>query len=128
LRLAVGAVFLMHGTRELFQVGFSGVAGLFGSMHIPLPFVSAVVVTLVEFLGGLALLLGVFTRLAAALIAMDMLVAVFMVYSKPSFFHKAGIEYPIILLAATIALALSGPGAASLDHITGRNAIRATSE
>jgi putative oxidoreductase len=114
LRLVVGSVFLVHGAQKLFQVGLARLAGIFGSLHIPLPLVSAVFATLVEFVGGIALLLGVFTRWAAALIASDMLVAVLVTYLEPGFFKKAGIELPITPLAAGIALALSGPGAASL--------------
>jgi putative oxidoreductase len=115
LRLVVGTIFVVHGAQNLFQSGFSGVAGTFGSLHIPLPLVSAVMVTLVEFLGGMALVLGVLTRWAAALLAIDMLVAVLVVHFEPAFFKKGGIELPLTLLAACIALALSGPGAASLD-------------
>jgi putative oxidoreductase len=84
-------------------------------LHIPLPFISAVAVTLVEFVGGTALVLGAVTRWAAALIAMDMSVAVLMVHRHLALFHKGGIELPLILLASCVALALSGPGAASLD-------------
>jgi putative oxidoreductase len=73
-------------------------------------------VTLVEVLGGAAILLGLFPRLAAALIAIDMLVAVLVVYFKPTFFQKGGIELPITLFAASVALALLGGGAASLDN------------
>jgi putative oxidoreductase len=114
LRLVVGAVFLRHGLLKL--LGFHAAVGLFEAMHMPLPFLSAVVVTLVEVLGGAAILLGLFPRLAAALIAIDMLVAVLVVYFKPTFFQKGGIELPITLFAASVALALLGGGAASLDN------------
>jgi putative oxidoreductase len=75
---------------EAFQVGLAGLAGIFGSLHIPLPLVSAVFATLVEFVGGIVLLLGVFTRWAAALIASELLVAVLVTYLEPGFFKKAG--------------------------------------
>ena len=114
LRLTAGYVFLVHGAQDLFQLGFSGVAGTFGSLHIPLPFASAVVVTLLEFFGGIALWLGVFTRWAAALLAIDMLVAVAVVLLEPSSFQKGGVELPLMMLGASIALALSGPGALAL--------------
>ena len=115
LRLVVESVFVAHGAQKLFQVGLGGVAGMFGSLHIPQPLVSAVFATLVELVGGIVLLLGVFTSWAAALIASEMLVVVLVTYLELGFFKKAGIELPIALLAACIALALSGPGAASLD-------------
>jgi len=114
LRLTAGYVFLVHGAQDLFQFGFSGLAGTFGSLHIPAPFASAVVVTLLEFFGGIALWLGVFTRWAAALLAIDMLVAVIVVLLEPSFFQKGGVELPLMMLGASIALALSGPGMLAL--------------
>jgi putative oxidoreductase len=115
LRMVAGTIFITHGAEKLFHFGSSGIAGLFAVLHIPLPFISAVAVTLVEFVGGTALVLGAVTRWAAALIAMDMSVAVLMVHRHPALFHKGGIELPLILLASCVALALSGPGAASLD-------------
>ena len=72
------------------------------------------VVTLVEFFGGLALVLGLFTRWAAVLIACDMLVAVTVVHLRGGFFLPKGFEYALTMLAASIALALAGPGAAAL--------------
>ena len=76
LRLAVGLVFLMHGGQKLFVFGVAGVAGFFGNLGIPAPMAAAVVVSLVEFLGGIALVLGFLTRWAALLLAINMLVAV----------------------------------------------------
>src|SRR2546430_8359996 len=53
LRVIVGIVFLVHGAQKLFVFGFHGVAGMLGGMGIPVPAVSAVILTLVEFLGGI---------------------------------------------------------------------------
>ena len=114
LRIAVGVVFLMHGGQKLFVLGLHGVAGMLGGMGLPLPMVSATVLTLVEFLGGLALILGIFTRYAALLIAFAMLVAILLVHLKGGFFLPRGFEYPLVLLAANLTLALSGPGALAL--------------
>ncbi len=117
LRVVVGIVFLAHGWQKLFGFGFHGVAGFFGGAGIPLPFVSAVVVTLVEFLGGIALVIGLLTRWAAALNGFDMLVAVLAVHLRNGFFDEQqhGVEYPLTLLAACVALAMLGPGAVSVD-------------
>jgi putative oxidoreductase len=124
LRVVVGVVFLMHGGQKLFVYGFHGVAGLFTSLGIPLPAISAVVVTLVEFVGGACLILGVATRLAAALLAFDMLVAIFVVHLKNGFFDQTrGFEFPLSLLAASVCLALSGPGAASIGSLFAKKGV-----
>jgi putative oxidoreductase len=116
LRVTVGIVFLVHGYQKLFTFGFHGVAGMFGHMGIPLPAFFAVVVTLVEFVGGLLLILGVATRIAAAFIAMDMLGVILFVHAKHGFFSPAGVEFPLTLLAAAVCLTLAGGGALSLKR------------
>jgi len=55
-------VFLVHGLQKLLVMGFGGVAGFFGSLGVPAPGLFAVLVTLVEVLGVLALILGLLTR------------------------------------------------------------------
>lgn len=115
LRVVVGAVFLMHGCQKLFVMGFHGVAGFLGVLGVPAPAVAAVVLTLVEFVGGALLVLGLFTRWAAWLLSIDMVMAILLVHLKKGFFNPQGFEYPLTLLAANIAIALAGPGAASMD-------------
>ncbi|HEY1262829.1 MAG TPA: DoxX family protein [Terriglobales bacterium] len=121
LRIVVGIVFLVHGGQKLFQLGLHGVTGFFQMIHIPLPAVAAAVVTFVEFLGGVALILGLATRWAAILIALDMAGAIFFVHGSKGFFlQSGGFEYAMTLLAANVALALAGPGAAALDNLIGK--------
>jgi putative oxidoreductase len=120
LRIAVGAVFLAHGAQKLFVFHFAGVTQFFTKGGIPLPHVSAVVVTLVEFLGGIALVLGLGTRIASLLIAIDMLGATFFVHLKHGFFLPTGFEYAFTMLAANVGLMLTGPGALALDNLFGR--------
>jgi putative oxidoreductase len=115
LRVVVGIVFLAHGAQKVFTFGHQGVTGMLGSMGVPLPGVMSVVLMAVEFLGGAALVLGLFTRWVAALNGFDMVVAILLVHLKNGFIKPGGFEHPLTLLAACVALAMLGPGAASLD-------------
>ena len=120
LRVMIGVVFLMHGGQKLLVFGFHGVAGMLASLKIPLPATSAVVLTMVELLGGAGLLLGLATRIAAALLVVEMLVAVLAVHLKNGFFLPAGFEYALTLLVGNLCLALAGPGELSIDGMVAR--------
>ncbi len=115
LRVVTGIIFLAHGWQKLFGMGFHGTAGMFGAMGVPMPAVSSAIVTLVECLGGIALVIGLLTRWAAALNGFDMIVAILLVHLKHGFLKPGGVEHPLIMLAACIALVVMGPGAASVD-------------
>lgn len=122
LRVVVGAVFLAHGAQKLLVMGVGGLAGFFSQVGIPFPTLSAGLVTGVELLGGLALILGLFTRLAAVPLAITMAVALATVHLPAGFFLPDGYEYVLVLLAATTGVALTGPGALALDNVrSGRN-------
>jgi putative oxidoreductase len=117
IRLVVGIVFLMHGGQKLFVLGFGAVAAYMARVGIPAPMAAAVVVTLVEFLGGLALLLGLFTRWAAIPLAVNMAVAIITVHLRNGFFLPNGYEFALTLLGANVALILLGSGGASVDRL-----------
>lgn len=120
LRMVVGGVLMAHGMQKLVLYGIGGTAGFFAHVGIPVPMVAAVLSIGAESLGGLALVLGLGTRWAAAVLTINMAVAVLAVHLKNGFFLPTGFEYAFTLLAANVALVLTGPGAFALDHVVGR--------
>lgn len=110
LRLVIALVFLMHGGQKLFVYGIAGTTAAMQGMGIPLPHVSAIFVTAVELLGGLAILAGVYTRWAALLLVGDMAVAILAVRLRGGFFAPQGFELELTLLAGALTLALLAPG------------------
>lgn len=105
LRLAVGAIFIYHGWGKLADMDKT-IAG-FGMMGFPLPAFFAWLVALVEFVGGIALVLGVYTKEVAKLLAIIMLVAILKVHLGGGF---KGMEYQLALLGGSLALAGVGAG------------------
>ena len=126
LRLVLGVVFFAHGAQKLLGwfggYGFSGTMGFFtGAMHIPAAL--AFLAIAAEFFGGLGLILGFLTRIAAFGIAANMVVAITMVHGAFGFFMNwtgtqkgEGFEYHLLVLAMTGFLMLRGAGAFSLDR------------
>lgn len=116
LRIALGAVFIVHGYAKL--TGMDGTIGFFGNIGIPLPAFSAWLVALVEFLGGISVLLGIFTRISAGLIAIVMVVAMITVKFAQGF--SGGWEFDFVLLMISLALVIKGDGEFSLGKVVGK--------
>jgi putative oxidoreductase len=92
-----------------------GTADIMSKLGIPLPSIAAVVVIAAELLGGLAILLGVITRLAGALLAFEMLIAILVARLHGGFFAPYGYEFELTLLMACLTFAAVGPGGSSLE-------------
>jgi putative oxidoreductase len=131
LRLGLGAIFLLHGWDKLDLVHGNYGADWAGQMWAAQPAGAAgtvvpapltyqwvqLAVAWAEFLGGAALILGLFTRVAALGMIVIQIGAIFLVTAALGFFHKVGgWEYNFVLLAACLATFVAGGGAFSLDH------------
>ena len=117
LRLAVATIFIRHGAQKLFVYGFAGVTGAFTQMGVPVPGVMGPFIGLLEFFGGIALLIGFLTRLFALGFVFDMLVAILLVQLKRGF---SGYELEFLLLGSSLALVFAGAGGFSVDALLAR--------
>jgi putative oxidoreductase len=127
LRLLLGVVFFPHGAQMALGwfggYGFSGTMGFFtGTLHIPAPF--AFLAIAAQFAGAIALILGLFTRVAALGIAVNMLVAVAMVHAQYGWFMNwfgnqkgEGFEYHLLAIGIAIVLMIRGGGKWAADTV-----------
>ena len=125
LRVILGIVFFAHGAQKMLGwfggFGFHATMGSFAHMGMPAPV--AFLVICAEFFGGLGLIVGLLTRIAALGIAGEMVGAIFMVHLPNGFFMNwmgaqkgEGIEYHLLVIAMGAALFLRGAGAFSADR------------
>jgi putative oxidoreductase len=117
LRIIIGVVFIAHAYLKLFGFGMAGTTGFMGSLGIPAPALAAWFSVLAESLGGLAQIIGIFTPVAGLALAVDMVGAIFFAKLHGGFFAPKGYELELTLLVASLALALTGPGAFSLRDV-----------
>jgi putative oxidoreductase len=127
IRLVLGVIFFAHGAQKMLGwfggYGFTGTMGFFtGVMHIPALF--AFLAIAAEFFGGLGLIFGFLTRIAAFGVFSNMVVAIAMVHHQFGFFMNwtgtqkgEGYEYHLLVLAIAAFLMIRGGGAASIDRI-----------
>ena len=119
LRLGIGATFILHGYPKLFPSGPGGFAGLLQNLGFPGPVFLAYMVSILEFVGGIAMVLGLFVRYIDVLMAIEMIVTstrVKMPRGVGFIFSKGtGWELDFLLLIIALALVLLGAGAISVD-------------
>ncbi|MGA8537854.1 MAG: DoxX family protein [Terriglobales bacterium] len=125
LRLVLGVVYFAHGAQKM--LGWFGGFGFHGTMaffeHMGMPAAVAFLIICTEFFGGLGLIVGLLTRIAALGIGVEMIGAIFMVHLPNGFFMNwygnqkgEGFEYHLLAIAMAAALLLRGSGAFSVDR------------
>jgi putative oxidoreductase len=130
LRLTLAVVLWPHGAQKALGLfGGGGIAATVGglSQHAGVPVALAYLVIAVEFLGPVALVLGILTRLTALGIFVDMFMAAYLVHARNGFFmnfsgHQAGegVEYFVYACGIALALLIAGAGAYSIDAAVAR--------
>ncbi len=116
-RIAIGVIFLAHGWQKLFTNGIDGTTRFFTSAGVPVPGLSAWAATVLELVGGGALVLGVAVPVVGVLLALDMLGAFFFVHAgKGIFVAQGGWELVLALGVTSLLLAALGAGRLSVDH------------
>lgn len=121
LRVIVGITYVMHSYLSLFRFTPAGTAAFLASVGLPAPALMAWILILVHGLGGILLILGLWTRWAAAANAVIMAGALVTVHLPQGFSLKVmktgfvgGFEFVLLLFAASLALVLTGGGALSV--------------
>lgn len=120
LRIVLGLIFVAHGGAKLFGDGGPGsIAGNLGSLGIPIPTLTAWLITLFEFVGGMFLIVGLAVVPTAILLAIHMLMGIILVHAPNGFWVVGpgtnGIEFNLLLIAGLLSILLGGPGYADVD-------------
>ncbi len=118
LRAVVGVVFMAHGFLKLTDIG--AFEESLAELGVPWPVGTAWLVALVEFVGGIGIFFGCFTRVAALALAGVMVVAIATVHAPHGLMaQNGGFEHPLVLLASLVVFLVAGPGRYSMDHALG---------
>jgi len=115
LRLGIGIMFMAHGLQKAFGLfggpGIKGFAGMLSGLGFTPPIFWSYVAGYTELLGGFFLLIGLQSRLVAAVLLIFIVIAAIKVHIIKGFFlSNGGFEYPFVIAAACLALVLLGPG------------------
>jgi putative oxidoreductase len=121
VRVIVGVIMVAHGLQKLTQMGPGNFGGqVLAGLGVPLPELMGYLVTFVELLGGILLIVGLFSRLTALLLTIDLVVAILLVKLNVGLIAPqgsgAGAELDLALIAGLLVVLLAGPGKLSVDH------------
>ena len=112
IRAAMGTIFIVHSLKK-FDPGFQE-----GMVNMGLPPEMQLPLALAELIGGICLVVGVLTRVAASIMAVILLGAIFHIRWENGFFiSDGGWEWDLIMLAAVLTIIVAGPGRISISHI-----------
>lgn len=124
MRIALGAILIPHGCQKLFGwfggAGLERFAAIFANIGYKPGLFWVIVVALTEALGGLLLVLGLFTRVAALAVLIFMLNAIYVTSAKGFFWTAGGFEYSLLIAFVALYFLIRGGGACSLDRKFGR--------
>ena len=130
LRAVLGITFLLHGWQKFNEWTIAGTQASFGEMGVPAADIAAPAVAVLELAGGALLVIGLATRVIAALLTVNMLGALVLVHLPAGFFAgNGGYELVLLLAAAALLFVLAGAGRWSVDHvIASRRGTRSSAE
>jgi putative oxidoreductase len=124
LRIVLGGVLIPHGCQKLFGLfggmGFAANAALFDKLGYTPGAFWGTLVGCTELIGGILLVLGLFTRFAAAAVVIFMIMAIHFTSAKGFFWSAGGWEYPLLIGICALFFLIRGGGRCSLDHMIGR--------
>ncbi|MEL4163609.1 DoxX family protein, partial [Corynebacterium bovis] len=120
-RILLGVILAAHGIQKWTDIGVGAVADQFATLGVPAPDISAPVVATAEILGGVAVILGVLTRLAGVLVVVLLAGAVWFAHRHAGIFvTDGGWELPVAIAAGFLLLAATGAGRVSVDALVTR--------
>ena len=113
IRASIGAIFIVHSLKKFdpsWETWLVETAGLPPEMRLP--------IALAEFIGGILLIAGVFTRITSVIFSIIILGAIFNIRWENGFFiSQGGWEWDLVMLAAVLSIIAVGPGRVSISHL-----------
>jgi putative oxidoreductase len=121
IRFATGTILVPHGVQKILNTPIAKFAPNIAAKGLPFPEVLAYLTYFAESVAAVCLAIGLFTRIAAAVIGIEMLVIVVLLHWQFGYFWtNRGYEYALLWLALCIAIFFKGGGRYSLDRLVGK--------